>query len=97
MSNFVYPDLLSDALSHTSMIADILGGVLEVAANVTITALATAAVVAGRHYEGDRHRRGMCVRRGSGSDSRRCDDQNGRRQRAKFVVRGHWQQPVYST
>ena len=39
MSNFVYPDLLSDALSHTSMIADILGGVLEVAANVVITAL----------------------------------------------------------
>ncbi|WP_041931541.1 RHS repeat-associated core domain-containing protein [Pseudomonas poae] len=35
-----------DGLSHTSVMADILGGVLEVAANVAITALATAAVVA---------------------------------------------------
>uniref|UniRef100_UPI003BB9982E hypothetical protein n=1 Tax=Pseudomonas poae TaxID=200451 RepID=UPI003BB9982E len=37
---------LGDGLSHTSVMADILGGVLEVAANVAITALATAAVVA---------------------------------------------------
>ncbi|OIN13370.1 type IV secretion protein Rhs, partial [Pseudomonas extremorientalis] len=37
---------MGDALSHTSMMADILGGVLEVAANIAITAVATAAVVA---------------------------------------------------
>jgi predicted membrane protein len=46
MSNPLYAARLGDALSHTSMMADILGGVLEVAANVAITALATAAVVA---------------------------------------------------
>jgi len=37
---------MGDAMDHTSMMADILGGVLEVAANIAITALATAAVVA---------------------------------------------------
>ncbi|WNW12477.1 RHS repeat-associated core domain-containing protein [Pseudomonas sp. DTU_2021_1001937_2_SI_NGA_ILE_001] len=37
---------LGDGLEHTSMMADIVGGVLEVAANVAIGALATAAVVA---------------------------------------------------
>ncbi|KTB66024.1 type IV secretion protein Rhs [Pseudomonas fluorescens] len=37
---------MGDALTHTSMMADILGGVLEVAANIAITAVATAAVVA---------------------------------------------------
>ena len=42
----LYAACLGDALSHTSTMADILGGVLEVAANVAITALATAAVVA---------------------------------------------------
>ncbi|NBB10727.1 RHS repeat-associated core domain-containing protein [Pseudomonas sp. SLFW] len=46
MSDPLYAARLGDALSHTSMMADILGGVLEVAANVAITALATAAVVA---------------------------------------------------
>ncbi|MCF7534081.1 hypothetical protein L4G45_17980 [Pseudomonas sp. P2498] len=46
MSNPLYAARLGNALSHTSMMADILGGVLEVAANVAITALATAAVVA---------------------------------------------------
>ena len=37
---------LGDGLEHSSMMADILSGVLEVAANIAITALATAAVVA---------------------------------------------------
>ncbi|WP_248804926.1 RHS repeat-associated core domain-containing protein [Pseudomonas sp. MWU13-2100] len=46
MSDPLWAARLGDALSHTSMLADILGGVLEVAANVAITALATAAVVA---------------------------------------------------
>ncbi|MCM2363684.1 RHS repeat-associated core domain-containing protein [Pseudomonas sp. SR18] len=35
-----------DALLHSSMLADALGGVLEIAASVAVTALATAAVVA---------------------------------------------------
>lgn len=35
-----------DALLHSSMLADVLGGVLEIAASVAVTALATAAVVA---------------------------------------------------
>ncbi|WP_339492608.1 DUF6531 domain-containing protein, partial [Pseudomonas rhizophila] len=46
MSDALWAARLGDALSHTSMMADILGGVLEVAANIAITALATAAVVA---------------------------------------------------
>ncbi|WP_223569265.1 RHS repeat-associated core domain-containing protein [Pseudomonas sp. BF-R-26] len=46
MSDALWAARLGDALNHTSMMADILGGVLEVAANVAITALATAAVVA---------------------------------------------------
>ncbi len=46
MSDALWAARLGDALSHTSMMADILGGVLEVAANVAIGALATAAVVA---------------------------------------------------
>jgi len=46
MSDPLWAARLGDALSHTSMMADILGGVLEVAANVAIGALATAAVVA---------------------------------------------------
>ncbi|WP_458723883.1 RHS repeat-associated core domain-containing protein [Pseudomonas brenneri] len=35
-----------DALLHSSMLADVLGGVLEIAASVVVTALATAAVAA---------------------------------------------------
>jgi RHS repeat-associated protein len=46
MSDALWAARVGDALSHTSMMADILGGVLEVAANVAIGALATAAVVA---------------------------------------------------
>ncbi|MBV4453455.1 MULTISPECIES: RHS repeat-associated core domain-containing protein [Pseudomonas] len=46
MSDALWAARLGDGLSHTSVMADILGGVLEVAANVAITALATAAVVA---------------------------------------------------
>ncbi|WP_244868232.1 RHS repeat-associated core domain-containing protein [Pseudomonas sp. Cab53] len=46
MSDALWAARLGDALEHTSMMADILGGVLEVAANIAITALATAAVVA---------------------------------------------------
>lgn len=46
MSDALWAARMGDALSHTSMLADILGGVLEVAANVAITALATAAVAA---------------------------------------------------
>ncbi|WP_260962755.1 DUF6531 domain-containing protein, partial [Pseudomonas citri] len=46
MSEALWAARLGDALEHTSMMADILGGVLEVAANIAITALATAAVVA---------------------------------------------------
>ncbi|WLI18559.1 RHS repeat-associated core domain-containing protein [Pseudomonas wuhanensis] len=46
MSDALWAARLGDALDHTSMMADILGGVLEVAANIAITAVATAAVVA---------------------------------------------------
>jgi RHS repeat-associated protein len=46
MTDALWAARVGDALSHTSMMADILGGVLEVAANVAIGALATAAVVA---------------------------------------------------
>ncbi|MDB6441952.1 DUF6531 domain-containing protein [Pseudomonas sp. 21TX0197] len=46
MPDALWAARLGDALEHTSMMADILGGVLEVAANIAITALATAAVVA---------------------------------------------------
>ncbi|MGO4799420.1 RHS repeat-associated core domain-containing protein [Pseudomonas sp. W22_MBD1_FP4] len=46
MSDALWAARMGDALDHTSMMADILGGVLEVAANIAITALATAAVVA---------------------------------------------------
>lgn len=46
MSDALWAARLGDAMEHTSMMADILGGVLEVAANIAITALATAAVVA---------------------------------------------------
>lgn len=46
MSDALWAARLGDALNHTSMMADILGGVLEVAANIAITAVATAAVVA---------------------------------------------------
>jgi RHS repeat-associated protein len=46
MSDALWAARVGDALAHTSMMADILGGVLEVAANVAIGALATAAVVA---------------------------------------------------
>ncbi|WP_099169192.1 RHS repeat-associated core domain-containing protein [Pseudomonas sp. ICMP 8385] len=46
MSDALWAARMGDALSHTSMLADILGGVLEVAANIAITAVATAAVVA---------------------------------------------------
>ncbi|SDZ08983.1 RHS repeat-associated core domain-containing protein [Pseudomonas salomonii] len=46
MSDALWAARMGDALSHTSMMADILGGVLEVAANIAITAVATAAVVA---------------------------------------------------
>ena len=46
MSDALWAARLGDGLEHSSMMADILGGVLEVAANVAIGALATAAVVA---------------------------------------------------
>ena len=46
MSDALWAARMGDAMDHTSMMADILGGVLEVAANIAITALATAAVVA---------------------------------------------------
>ncbi|TFY89543.1 type IV secretion protein Rhs [Pseudomonas kairouanensis] len=46
MSDALWAARMGDALDHTSMMADILGGVLEVAANIAITAVATAAVVA---------------------------------------------------
>ena len=46
MSDALWAARMGDALTHTSMMADILGGVLEVAANIAITAVATAAVVA---------------------------------------------------
>ncbi|CRM39896.1 Cell wall-associated polypeptide CWBP200 [Pseudomonas sp. 24 R 17] len=46
LSDALWAARMGDALSHTSMMADILGGVLEVAANIAITAVATAAVVA---------------------------------------------------
>ncbi len=46
MSDALWAARLGDALNHTSMMADVLGGVLEVAANIAITAVATAAVVA---------------------------------------------------
>lgn len=46
MSDALWAARVGDALSHTSMMADILGGVLEVAANIAIGALAAAAVVA---------------------------------------------------
>ena len=46
MSDALWAARMGDALSHTPMMADILGGVLEVAANIAITAVATAAVVA---------------------------------------------------
>ncbi|MFL1482393.1 hypothetical protein ACI77S_36655, partial [Pseudomonas grimontii] len=39
-----------DALLHSSMLADVLGGVLEIAANVAVTVLATAAVVAAAGF-----------------------------------------------
>ncbi|WP_346833213.1 RHS repeat-associated core domain-containing protein [Pseudomonas abietaniphila] len=46
MSDALWAGRVGDALAHTSMMADILGGVLEVAANIAIGALATAAVIA---------------------------------------------------
>ncbi|MDF2640764.1 MAG: putative rane protein, partial [Pseudomonas sp.] len=46
MSDALWAARLGDGLEHSSMMADVLGGVLEVAANVAIGALATAAVVA---------------------------------------------------
>ncbi|WP_268799276.1 RHS repeat-associated core domain-containing protein [Pseudomonas huanghezhanensis] len=46
MSDALWAARQGDALSHTSVMADILGGVLEVAAYVAIGALATAAVAA---------------------------------------------------
>jgi RHS repeat-associated protein len=50
MSDALWAARVGDALSHTSMMADILGGVLEVAATVAIGALATAAVVAATGF-----------------------------------------------
>uniref|UniRef100_UPI002587DD05 hypothetical protein n=1 Tax=Pseudomonas sp. TaxID=306 RepID=UPI002587DD05 len=46
MSDALWAARQGDALMHSSMMADILGGVLEVAAYAAIGALATAAVVA---------------------------------------------------
>ncbi|KJK18580.1 DUF6531 domain-containing protein, partial [Pseudomonas sp. 2(2015)] len=46
MSDALWAARQGDALMHTSMMADIVGGVLEVAANVAIGVLATAAVTA---------------------------------------------------
>ncbi|UVM50377.1 hypothetical protein LOY38_29445 [Pseudomonas sp. B21-015] len=46
MSDTLWAARLGDALNHTSMMADILGGVLEAAANIAITVVATTAAVA---------------------------------------------------
>ncbi|WP_285423646.1 RHS repeat-associated core domain-containing protein [Pseudomonas sp. efr-133-TYG-103a] len=46
MSDALWAARVGDALSHTSLMADVFGGVLEVAANIAIGAVATAAVVA---------------------------------------------------
>ena len=46
MSDALWAARLGDGLLHTSVMADILGGVLEIAANIAITAVATAAIVA---------------------------------------------------
>ncbi|MBP8170781.1 MAG: RHS domain-containing protein [Pseudomonas sp.] len=46
MSDALWAARLGDDLLHTSMMADILGGVLEVAAYAAITVVATAAIVA---------------------------------------------------
>ncbi|MEN5202668.1 hypothetical protein ABE525_25920, partial [Pseudomonas wadenswilerensis] len=46
MSDALWAARQGDALMHTSMMADIVSGVLEVAANVAIGVLATAAVTA---------------------------------------------------
>ncbi|MFI8557620.1 RHS repeat-associated core domain-containing protein [Pseudomonas putida] len=46
MSDALWAAREGDALMHTSMLADIVGGVLEIAATVAIGALATAAVAA---------------------------------------------------
>ncbi len=46
MSDALWAARLGDGLLHTSAMADILGGVLEIAANIAITAVATAAIVA---------------------------------------------------
>ena len=46
MSDALWAARVGDALSHTSLMVDIFGGVLDVAANVAIGALATAAVLA---------------------------------------------------
>ncbi|MCF5026653.1 RHS repeat-associated core domain-containing protein [Pseudomonas lurida] len=46
MSDALWAARLGDSLLHTSVMADILGGVLEIAANIAITAVATAAIVA---------------------------------------------------
>ena len=44
MSDAFWAAREGDALMHTTMLADIIGGVLEVAANVIIGAVAVAAV-----------------------------------------------------
>ena len=46
MSDALWAARVGDALSHTSLMADVFGGVLEVSANIAIGAVATAAVVA---------------------------------------------------
>ena len=68
-----------DALLHSSMLADVLGGVLEIAANVAVTALATAAVVAAAGVTvatGRSRLRG--TRRRGGCGGRRRHEQNRR-------------------
>ncbi|WPN57927.1 hypothetical protein QMK51_28165 [Pseudomonas sp. P9_31] len=52
MSDTLWAARLGDALNHTSMMADILGGVLEAAANIAITVVATTAAVAAMGITG---------------------------------------------
>ena len=86
MSDALWAARLGDALNHTSMMADILGGVLEVAANIAITALATAAVVAATGITvvtgGLR-----CARLGGGHDRRPRHEQDRSRQGPEQFMR----------
>lgn len=50
MTDMLWAAREGDALLHSSMLADVLGGVLEIAASVAVMALATAAVVAAAGF-----------------------------------------------